>query len=101
MNSPQTIDPMHDAIPEDSKLSPIEEERLEIAVVRQLNQYFEQLNGAQPHPLHPLVMNAVERPLLDYVMQRCHQNQCKAARLLGINRNTLRKKLLIYGLIKE
>ncbi len=78
-----------------------EEERLEVAVVGQLERYFAQLNGAQPHPLHPLVMGAVEKTLLMYVMRRCANNQCKAAQLLGINRNTLRKKLVTYGLLAD
>lgn len=75
-----------------------QEVRLEVAVVRQLDRYFAQLNGAQPHPLHPLVIDAVEKTLLVYVMRRCEGNQCKAAKLLGINRNTLHKKLEKYEL---
>ncbi len=73
---------------------------LEQAVVRQLDQYFSQLGGSQPHPLYSLVITAVERPLLIYAMQMCDQNQCKAAELLGINRNTLRKKLISHGLLQ-
>ena len=92
-----------DAMSEDDDLNPIlppeELERLDQVVVRQLDRYFEQLNGAHPHPLHPLVMNAVEKTLLIYAMERCEQNQCKAASLLGINRNTLHKKLATYDLL--
>ena len=73
-----------------------QEVRLDVAIVRQLDRYFAQLNGAQPHPLYPLVIDAVEKTLLVYVMRRCDGNQCKAAKLLGINRNTLHKKLEKY-----
>ncbi len=73
---------------------------LEEAVVRQLDQYFAQLGGSQPHPLYSLVITTVERPLLIYAMNMCGQNQCKAAELLGINRNTLRKKLGMHGLLQ-
>lgn len=69
------------------------------AVVRQLDQYFKQLDGSRPHPLYPLVIEAVERPLLVYAMNYCGDNQCKAAKLLGINRNTLHRKLVYHHLI--
>ncbi len=77
----------------------IEVERLEVAIVHQLDQYFAQLNGAQPHPLYPLVVDAVEKTLLTYAMDRCDNNQLQAARLLGINRNTLRKKLVAHKVL--
>jgi len=47
-----------------------------------------------------MVVNAVERPMLEVVMQRAEGNQSKAAEWLGINRNTLRRKLLEHKLIK-
>lgn len=73
-------------------------EDLEAVVIRQLDEYFAQLGGRTPHPLYEMVVHAVERPLIEYVMSMCHRNQCKAAQLLGINRNTLRKKLLEHGI---
>ncbi len=48
--------------------------------------------------LYDIVLSEVERPLFTKVMQHVHGNQTKAAKLLGINRGTLRKKLKIYGL---
>jgi Fis family transcriptional regulator len=68
-------------------------ETLEQCVMRSLNQYFEDLDGAPPHALYQMVTAAVERPLLQFAMQRSGGNQSAAAGLLGINRNTLRKKL--------
>ncbi len=68
-------------------------------VVRKLDRYFDQLAGRAQHPLYELVVHAVERPLLEYVMARCRDNQREAAALLGINRNTLRKKLADHGLL--
>jgi len=68
-------------------------ETLEQCVLRSLEQYFEDLGGARPHALYEMVTAAVERPLLQFAMARAGGNQSAAAELLGINRNTLRKKL--------
>ncbi len=74
-------------------------ETLEQCVVRSLEQYFSDLDGSRPHALFEMVNNAVERPLLQFAMAKCDGNQCAAAELLGINRNTLRKKLQQYRLL--
>jgi Fis family transcriptional regulator len=71
-------------------------ETLEQAVLRNLDQYFADLGGAKPHALHEMVLQAVERPLLKFALERASGNQSAAAELLGINRNTLRKKLHAY-----
>ncbi len=76
-------------------------ETIEQCILRNLHQYFDHLGGAKPHALHEMVMQAAERPLLKFAMQRAGGNQSAAAALLGINRNTLRKKLLEYRLDKE
>jgi Fis family transcriptional regulator len=75
------------------------QETLEQSVLRSLDRYFSDLDGARPHALHELVMQAVERPLLKFAVDRCCGNQSAAADLLGINRNTLRRKLVDYGLL--
>ena len=62
--------------------------------VRQsLTAYFNDLDGVATEGLYDLVITEVERPLLQQVMQHVEGNQLKAAKLLGLNRNTLRKKL--------
>ena len=71
------------------------------ACVREtLDQYFKDLRGAEPHSLHDMVIRTVEKPLLEVVMQQADGNQSKAAEWLGINRNTLRRKLVDHKLIK-
>ena len=71
-------------------------ETIEQCIVRSLNEYFDNLDGAKPHALHEMVLQAVERPLIRFAIERTRGNQSAAAELLGINRNTLRKKLTDY-----
>ena len=73
---------------------------IEECVRETLDEYFRDLHGAEPHSLHDMVMATVEKPLLDVVMRQADGNQSKAAEWLGINRNTLRRKLLEHRLIK-
>jgi Fis family transcriptional regulator len=65
-----------------------------------LEQYFEDLRGTEPHEVHDMILAAVEKPMLDVVMKHADGNQSRAAEWLGINRNTLRRKLLDHKLIK-
>lgn len=70
-------------------------------VRRTLDQYFRDLAGEAPCGLHDLIVKSVERPLLEHVMSRAEGNQSLAAQWLGINRNTLRRKLLEHGLAES
>ena len=65
-----------------------------------VEQYFRDLRGAEPNGLHALFLGAAEKPLLDVVLRHAEGNQSKAAEWLGINRNTLRRKLLDHKLLK-
>jgi len=65
-----------------------------------LEMYFEDLDGIEPAGLHEMLVKAVEKPLLEMVMQQSQNNQSRAAQWLGLNRNTLRKKLLEHRLIE-
>lgn len=67
-------------------------------VVDSLCLYLDQLNGHEPKNLYKIFMREIERPLLESVMQYCDGNQTKAARYLGLNRGTLRKKLKVHDL---
>jgi Fis family transcriptional regulator len=58
-----------------------------------LREYFRRLDGHAPCNLYRLVLNQVERPLLETVLEYTDGNQTRAAEILGINRGTLRKKL--------
>lgn len=67
-------------------------------VTNSLRLYLSQLSGHEPKNLYKIFIEEVEGPLLESVMQYCNGNQTKAAKYLGLNRGTLRKKLKIYGL---
>lgn len=76
--------------------SPLQEQ-----VEKELRRYLSILNGQEPCELHDLVMGQVELALYRTIMEYCDGNQSRAAACLGINRGTLRKKLLQYNLLME
>ncbi|MBV1875729.1 MAG: DNA-binding transcriptional regulator Fis [Cycloclasticus sp.] len=67
-------------------------------VTQALENYFVQLDGQEVVDLHALVISEVEKPLLEAVLNHTKSNQSKAAKMLGLSRGTLRKKLATYKL---
>ena len=65
-----------------------------------LDGYFKDLRGTEPDRMYDMMVRVVEKPLLEVVMQHAEHNQSRAAEWLGLNRNTLRKKLVEHKLIK-
>lgn len=65
-----------------------------------LEGYFKDLHGTEPDRMYEMMVRVIEKPLLEVVMQHASQNQSRAAEWLGLNRNTLRKKLVEHKLIK-
>ena len=61
-----------------------------------VEKYFTQLNGHESADLYNLVLAEVEKPLLETALKYAEFNQSKAAKLLGMSRSTLRKKLEQY-----
>ncbi len=72
--------------------------RLEEALVRRLRALMPSLELLGRGSLHRAVLSYVEKLLLTVVIHECRGNQVKAAAILGINRNTLRKKIREFGL---
>lgn|GEM_PF-199837 len=66
---------------------------LEGALLDALDLYFAQLGNQKPHALYEMVVHAVERPLILFALDRCEGNITKTSALLGLTRNTLRKKI--------
>ena len=60
--------------------------------------YFRDLDGEKACGVYDMVINSVEKPLLESVLHRVKGNQTHAAEMLGINRNTLRKKMKVHGI---
>lgn len=77
----------------------IEENEIAACMRRSLNRYFKDLDGEMPSEVYAMVLSAVEKPLLTYILDRAEGNQTRAADMLGINRNTLRKKMREYDLL--
>lgn len=74
-------------------------ESIQTVVRQSLEKYFEDLGELQPSNVYEMVVLMIEKPTLEIVMERAKGNQSSAAEMLGINRNTLRKKLQHHKLI--
>jgi Fis family transcriptional regulator len=67
-------------------------------VRRAIEGYFKDLDGEKASGVYDMVINCVEKPLLESVLHRVRGNQTHAAQMLGLNRNTLRKKMKSLGI---
>ena len=86
--------------PDEVDLSTLEGSKISKSVEIHLSHYFRSLGDSLPAPgLHQTILREVEVPLINLTLALCEGNQIKAANLLGINRNTLRKKIKDYDLV--
>ena len=72
---------------------------IEECVRKSLEKFFRDLDGQAAHDVYDMVILTVEKPLLEVVLEQAAGNQSVAADILGINRNTLRKKLVQHGVL--
>ena len=76
----------------------INESEIARCVRKAMDGYFRDLDGERPCAIYDMVISSVEKPLLEMVLHRVEGSQTQAAQLLGLNRNTLRKKIREYGI---
>jgi two-component system nitrogen regulation response regulator GlnG len=84
------------ALPMETEAAPhiVEGEKLSESVGRHLRRYFALHSGVLPPPgLYDRILREIELPLIEIALSATGGNQAKCADLLGINRNTLRKKI--------
>jgi Fis family transcriptional regulator, factor for inversion stimulation protein len=73
-----------------------QQEPLSIAAEKTIRQYLSHMKEEHTTDFYQMVIDQIEPPLLEAVMEECHWNQVKAAKKLGMSRGTLRKKLVYY-----
>ena len=76
-------------------------EQLQACVRNNLEKYLHYLQGQEPSGIYNMLLQVVEKPMLELVMECTRSNQSKAAQWLGINRNTLRKLLVQHGMLNN
>ena len=74
-------------------------EKLEECVRSNLQLYLDDLQGQEPSNMYDMLLRVVEKPMLELVMEQTRNNQSRAAQWLGLNRNTLRKKLVDHSML--
>jgi Fis family transcriptional regulator len=67
-------------------------------VRKAMDGYFRDLDGERPCAIYDMVIGSVEKPLIEVILHRVSGNQTQAAQILGMNRNTLRKKMKAHGI---
>ena len=105
MSSSEVIDAgriealLHTELGERALAQPNQPRTLRESVRDALEEYFEHLDGQPVTDLYELVLAEIEVPLLESVLKVTRNNQTRCAKMLGLNRGTLRKKLKKYGLL--
>ena len=74
-------------------MNAIKENEIASCIRKAIGGYLNDLDGEKPGNLYSMVIQSVEKPLIEIAIQHTKGNQTQAAGLLGINRNTLRQKM--------
>ncbi|HJN37833.1 MAG TPA: helix-turn-helix domain-containing protein [Gammaproteobacteria bacterium] len=67
-------------------------------VCNAVKNYLEDMSGHEPVKLHELIISETEKNLITMVLSYMKNNKSKTAKILGISRVTLDKKLALYGI---
>ena len=76
----------------------MKERGLQDCINENLEKYFSDLNGESSNGVFKMVTQQAESATIKFVLDKVNQNQSEAARILGINRATLKKKVSLYNL---
>lgn len=87
--------------PQSSSVNTPPQPPLRVCVERALNDYLSNLEGQQTTGLYSIVLAEMELPLLKVILKHTHYNKRQAATVLGLSRNTLRKKLKQYHITSD
>lgn len=71
---------------------------LQKSVRDSIERYLEDLGDAEPNNMLGMVINCVEKPVIQIALEKTQGNQTRAARMLGITRSTLRKKIIAHDI---
>ncbi|SFE26760.1 helix-turn-helix domain-containing protein [Nitrosomonas sp. Nm166] len=77
-------------------MNAMKENEIASCIRKAIVDYLNDLDGEKPGHIYNMVINSVEKPLIEIALQHTHGNQTQASELLGINRNTLRQKMKQY-----
>jgi Fis family transcriptional regulator len=93
--------PKHSAATKRRKKTPAGPPPLRDSASEAIRHFLETLDGETCSELYDMVLDQVEEPLFEAVLDYTQHNQSHAAAMLGLNRGTLRKKLRQHGLLAE
>jgi two-component system nitrogen regulation response regulator GlnG len=68
-------------------------------IAGRIGQWLDAPDGEEPRDLYEKLVAEIEKPLIELALKRTSGNQVKAARMLGLNRNTLRKKITDHKIV--
>ncbi|AWD32627.1 DNA-binding protein Fis [Candidatus Kinetoplastibacterium sorsogonicusi] len=71
---------------------------LKECVRNSLIEYFEDLGSYQPKGILKMITKCIEEPVIELILEKTKGNQSQTAEILGISRNTLRKKMLLHNI---
>lgn len=81
-------------------VSKLEKYSMEAIIEHKISRFLDQIGSFYPDALYDLMLRKIERPLITQILHRTGGNQVQAAKVLGINRNTLRTKMKLYGIFR-
>jgi two-component system nitrogen regulation response regulator GlnG len=76
----------------------MQQNNFDLLIRNNLSDFVHRMVKANASDVRKLVLDRIEAPLIEMVLHEVNGNQIKASQLLGINRNTLRKKIREYGI---